>query len=181
MPMGMTMLPGMMPTAAPQLLMQPPQFMMAPPMPGMMMPGMIPQMAPQLAAGGAVPGVPADDGPNKRQRVDDATGLVPEKDYLAKFSGETTVRVSVPSSADKTQKEWNFNGQTESIVLPITQQVTHLKEALQAKVGVPAGKINLKHPTVGFLKDQFSLAFYNLGPEAPELQLLLRERGGRKK
>ena len=74
----------------------------------------------------------------------------------------------------------NLNGQTEEVTLPLAQTVAQLKEALQARVGLPAPRMNLKHAQWGFLKDHLSLAHYNLGPGS-ELQLLVRERGGRRK
>ena len=44
----------------------------------------------------------------------------------------------------------------------------------------PANKLQLSRDGVGFLRDQHSLAFFNVAGEV-QLQLSIRERGGRKK
>jgi splicing factor 3A subunit 1 len=43
----------------------------------------------------------------------------------------------------------------------------------------PANRLQLSREGVGFLKDQFSLGFYNVSEET-QLQLSIRQRGGRK-
>eukprot|EP00160_Parvularia_atlantis_P016874 Unigene5564_Nuclearia_a/m.17006 Unigene5564_Nuclearia_a/g.17006 ORF Unigene5564_Nuclearia_a/g.17006 Unigene5564_Nuclearia_a/m.17006 type:complete len:179 (+) Unigene5564_Nuclearia_a:1-537(+) len=150
------------------------------PMPPMM-PGLMPMLPPTMQPGmmGGM-GEEDEDGPNKRARTDEAA-LVPEHDFLQQHPQPEAVRVVVPLNQDKSQQQWKFNGQTEEVEVPLSTTVGQLKEALQQRVGVPAGKVNLRHPVIGLLKDQNTLAYYNIGHHSPELQLLLRERGGRKK
>jgi len=88
------------------------------------------------------------------------------------------VPVALPSVPD--DKTGKLKGQTEKLTVPLSQTVGEFKEALQALTGLAAGKINLKHSQWGLLKDHLSLAHYNLDGNS-ELQLLIRERGGRKK
>lgn len=149
---------------------------MMPPMPGM----------PPMSFMGQPPPPPPpdeDEQASKRQRVEESAALIPEQEFLNKFPGqEAYLRIAMPvAPSDQQQQPWNLNGQVEDVHLDPTCTVSQLKDALQQRVGVPAGKINLRHPAHGFLKDQLTLAFYNMGPYTPELQLLLRERGGRKK
>jgi len=47
-------------------------------------------------------------------------------------------------------------------------------------LGLPANRLQLSREGVGFLRDQFSLAFSNVAADVT-LQLSIRERGGRKK
>lgn len=47
-------------------------------------------------------------------------------------------------------------------------------------LGLPANRLQLSREGVGFLRDQFSLAFSNVAGDVT-LQLSIRERGGRKK
>jgi splicing factor 3A subunit 1 len=95
------------------------------------------------------------------------------------WQGPTTVAVAVPAQAAGEDKGVALHGQTETLTLPLTTTVAQLKELLQARVGLPAGRMNLKHAQLGLLKDHLSLAHYNLG-RGSELQLLTRERGRKK-
>jgi splicing factor 3A subunit 1 len=47
-------------------------------------------------------------------------------------------------------------------------------------LNIPANKQKISRDNVGFMRDEFSLAFYNVGPDV-QLLLGVKERGGRKK
>lgn len=55
-----------------------------------------------------------------------------------------------------------------------------LKERLAGVLGLAANKQRLVREPCGVMKDEFSLAFYNVAPDVI-LQLGTKERGGRKK
>ena len=55
-----------------------------------------------------------------------------------------------------------------------------LKARLAEVLGVPPNKQLLRREEVGFLRDELTLAYYNVLPEV-QLQFSLKTRGGRKK
>jgi hypothetical protein len=76
---------------------------------------------------------------------------------------------------------WNLNGQTVTVLVPLTSSVKQCKEALAAQHlgGAPANKLQLRYASLGFLKDAQSLAELNIPPGAL-LELSLKSRGGRR-
>lgn len=76
--------------------------------------------------------------------------------------------------------EGNLKGQTLEISMQsLAETIGSLKEKIAGEVQLPANKQKLSG-RAGFLKDNMSLAYYNIGPGEP-LTLSLRERGGRKR
>lgn len=89
--------------------------------------------------------------------------------------GAVRIRVSVPM----VEGESNFRGQTlELTVLSLSESIKSLKERIAGEVQLPANKQKLSSQA-GFLKDNLSLAYYNIGP-GDILTLGLKERGGRR-
>jgi hypothetical protein len=62
----------------------------------------------------------------------------------------------------------------------LRDSVGHLKSRLEGVTGVAVNKQKLNREGVGFLRDEFSLAHYNIGPDVV-LVLGSKERGGKKK
>ncbi|XP_064981452.1 probable splicing factor 3A subunit 1 [Musa acuminata AAA Group] len=148
------------------LPMPPPNMPMVPPPPPPQ--GMPPPPPPEEA-----PPLPDEPEP-KRQRVDDVS-LIPEDQFLARHPGSCRISVSVPSV-----DEGNLKGQLlEIAVQSLSETVGSLKEKIAAEVQLPANKQKLSG-RAGFLKDNLTLAYYNIGP-GETLTLALRERGGRKR
>ena len=56
----------------------------------------------------------------------------------------------------------------------------HLKERLASVLGLAANKQRLTREGCGFMRDEFTLAFYNVAPDVV-LVLSTKERGGKKK
>ncbi|XP_042020999.1 probable splicing factor 3A subunit 1 [Salvia splendens] len=136
-----------------------------PPMPLGMPPPPPPEEAP--------PPLPEEPEP-KRQRLDDSF-LIPEEQFLAKHPGTARISISVPNT-----DEGNLKGQVlEIAVQSLTETVASLKEKIAGEIQLPANKQKLSGKA-GFLKDNLSLAYYNVGP-GEALSLSLRERGGRKR
>jgi splicing factor 3A subunit 1 len=145
------------------------------PQPGMHMvpPPPLPQGMPPPPPEEAPPPLPEEPEP-KRQRLDDSV-LVPEDQFLAQHPGPVRVTVSVPNV-----DEGNLKGQIlEITVQSLSETVGSLKEKIAGEIQLPSNKQKLSGKA-GFLKDNLSLAYYNVaGGET--LTLSLRERGGRKR
>ncbi|RLN39791.1 putative splicing factor 3A subunit 1 [Panicum miliaceum] len=118
---------------------------------------------------------PLPDEPEpKRQRADDAS-LIPAEQFLTQHPGPASISVSVPNL-----DEGNLRGQVLEIhVQSLSDTVGSLKEQIAGELQLPANKQKLSVRT-SFLKDNLSLAYYNVGPGVV-INLTLRERGGRKK
>uniref|UniRef100_A0A0E0CIG7 Splicing factor 3A subunit 1 n=1 Tax=Oryza meridionalis TaxID=40149 RepID=A0A0E0CIG7_9ORYZ len=154
--------------------MPPPPHM--PTMATMVNPIGIPQPPPPLP-----PQPPAEEQPPqpdepepKRLRTDDAS-LIPAEQFLAQHPGPAHISVSVPNL-----DEGNLRGQVLEIgVQSLSDTVGSLKEQIAGELQLPANKQKLSVRT-SFLKDNLTLAYYNIGPGVV-INLTLRERGGRKK
>ncbi|KAK4399568.1 putative splicing factor 3A subunit [Sesamum angolense] len=144
------------PVSQPGMPMVPP-----PPMPQGMPPPPPPEEAP--------PPLPDEPEP-KRQRIDDSM-LIPEDQFLAQHSGPAVINISVPNV-----DEGNLKGQVlEIAVQSLSETVGSLKEKIAGEIQLPANKQKLSGKA-GFLKDNLSLAYYNVAP-GDSLSLSLRERG----
>ncbi|XP_055831409.1 probable splicing factor 3A subunit 1 [Solanum dulcamara] len=147
------------PMSQPGMSMVPP-----PPMPQGMMPPPPPEEAPPL---------PEEPEP-KRQKLDESV-LIPEDQFLAQHSGPARINVSVPNT-----DEGNLKGQVlEITVQSLSETIASLKEKISGEIQLPANKQKLSGKA-GFLKDNLSLAYYNV-VSGETFSLSLRERGGRKR
>ncbi|KAL6546192.1 hypothetical protein OROMI_021913 [Orobanche minor] len=151
----------------PFIHMSQPGMPMAPPPP---MPlGMPPPPPPEEAP----PPLPDEPEP-KRQKLDDST-LIPEDQFLAQHLGPARISISVPNV-----DEGNLKGQVLEIsVQSLSETVGSLKEKIAGEIQLPSNKQKLSGKA-GFLRDNLSLAHYNVG-SGETLSLSLRERGGRKR
>lgn len=161
-----------------------PGFGMPPPPGGMPPPPMgmgggmppPPGMPPHMQAGGTRPGGPlADEAAAKRARLDTFV-LQPEEEFLQEFSGASKVCVQCPEveGSDK------LVGQMLEVeVASLQDTVGHLKSRLEGVTGLAVNKQKLHRDGVGFLRDELSLAHYNVSPEVV-LVLGTKTRGGKK-
>ncbi|DBA99991.1 hypothetical protein WJX77_008545 [Trebouxia sp. C0004] len=163
--------------------MRPPGFPLVPPqMPPMMLGGLPRPMIPGMPMGappagpppmGPPPGGPPDA---KRQRRE---GLVlePEEEFLQKYPGPSKVLLLCPN----TDESEMLNGQLLEVeVASLQDTVGELKSRLAEVVGIAANKQKIGRDQLGFLKDELTLAHYNVSPDI-QLTLGVKERGGRKK
>ena len=91
------------------------------------------------------------------------------------LQGPAQITVSVPNL-----DEGNLKGQIlEITVHALSETVVSLKEKIAGEIQLPANKQKLSGKA-GFLKDNMTLAYYNVGA-GETLALSLRERGGRKR
>nr|XP_010912053.1 probable splicing factor 3A subunit 1 [Elaeis guineensis] len=150
-----------------------PMPMLHPNMPTVLPPPLPQGMPPPPPPEEAPPPLPDEPEP-KRLRTDDVS-LIPEDHFLTQHPGPARVSVSVPNV-----DEGNLKGQLlEITVLSLSETVGSLKEKIAGEIQLPANKQKLSS-RAGFLKDNLTLAYYNIGP-GETLSLALRERGGRKK
>ncbi|KAF9610181.1 hypothetical protein IFM89_020690 [Coptis chinensis] len=146
-------------------LLIPPHVYVIPPPP-------LPQGMPPPPPKEAPPPLP-DEPESKRQRID--FSLMSEEQFLAQNQGRIRITINVPNI-----DEGNLKGQhLEIVVDDLSETVSSLKEKIAGEVQLPANKQKLSG-RAGFLKDNMSLAYYNIGDEET-LTLALRERGGRKR
>ncbi|PON36689.1 Splicing factor 3A subunit [Parasponia andersonii] len=144
-----------------------------PSMPHGMPPPPLPHGMPPPPPEEAPPPLPEEPEP-KRQKLDDSM-LVPEDQFLAQHPGPVNISISVPNV-----DEGNLKGQSlEITVQSLSETVGILKEKIAGEIQLPANKQKLSGKP-GFLKDNMSLAYYNVGA-GETLTLSLRERGGRKR
>lgn len=81
----------------------------------------------------------------------------------------------------KVEGSETLTGQLLAVEMPsLLATVAELKARLSEVLSLPPGKQQLSREHVGMLRNELSLAFYNVGEEV-QLQLGLKERGGRKK
>jgi hypothetical protein len=96
-------------------------------------------------------------------------------DLFLFLQGAVRITVSVPNV-----DEGNLKGQLlEITVQSLSETIGSLKEKIAGDIQLPANKQKLSGKP-GFLKDNMSLAYYNIGA-GETLNLSLRERGGRKR
>jgi len=149
----------------------PPMFMQRPGGGPGMQGGAPPQGGMPMQSGGGG----ADEPPNKRQKTEES--LIPEMQFISRHPGPVNIRVTVPKVEDK--PEWKLNGQTLNFTFGIRDNIGALKAKINDEIGMPPGKQKLQLD-VFFLKDANTLGFYNIMNGA-NIQLQLKERGGRKK
>lgn len=74
-----------------------------------------------------------------------------------------------------------LTGQLLAVEMPsLLASVSELKARLSEALGLAPGKQQLSREHVGVMKNELTLAFYNVGDDV-QLQLGLKERGGRKR
>mmetsp|Transcript_3194 Transcript_3194/g.9737 ORF Transcript_3194/g.9737 Transcript_3194/m.9737 type:complete len:631 (+) Transcript_3194:145-2037(+) len=104
-------------------------------------------------------------------------GLVPEEEWIAKHGDNVQVHVKAPTHSNK---EWDLQGQTISLQVPLKATVGALKATLAQLTHLPSNKQKLQVDVLGFLKDSQTLASYNIGKDATVV-LEVKERGKKKK
>jgi hypothetical protein len=122
---------------------------------------------------------PAQDdleGPaTKKAKISEEINLIPEAQFLESHSGKCKLIIHVaPNVGGPTA------GTTMEYDLDWKTTVADLKTMLLKETSVAVNKQNIKHDRLGFLKDKYSLAYYNIESGTP-IQFSIKERGGKKK
>jgi splicing factor 3A subunit 1 len=106
--------------------------------------------------------------------------ILSEMDF-AKSLSSPNVPILIRIPEDSTYAAWNFCGQTISITVDVMATIKDIKQQIQSQLGgMPPNKMQLRKSNIGFLKDNLSLAYYNVGPSNNSLELLPKVRGGRR-
>uniref|UniRef100_A0A0R3RT98 Splicing factor 3A subunit 1 n=1 Tax=Elaeophora elaphi TaxID=1147741 RepID=A0A0R3RT98_9BILA len=116
----------------------------------------------------AATNAPTGDGPPPAKKARTEDELESEADWLMKVTGSITVIVQIPSTAPN--PDWKLDGRRLSVSMDI---------AAPDETGLPCSKQKLSYEGL-FLKDACTLAYYNMNTGAV-VQLLIKERGGKKK
>ena len=137
-----------------------------PPQPVMQPPGIAMALPP--------PSIPEQQPPTEYEPLSEA-------DFIATLSNPDEVPICICVPHDPDNSAWNFNGQTIDITVRAMSKIKDLKSMLKEQLGgMPMNKMQLKHPSSGFMnKDARSVAHYNIGPMTT-LDLVPKTRGGRK-
>jgi splicing factor 3A subunit 1 len=131
---------------------------------------------PPMPPRAAPPPMPEDLRDPKRQRTDGSFVLEAEDEFLATHAGAGKVKVQCPE-LDGSDK---LTGQMLEVeVSGLGDTIGALKERLAGVTGLLANKQRLSRDGVGFVKDNFTLAFYNVGEDVV-LTLSTKERGRKK-
>ena len=110
----------------------------------------------------AAPSLPAEDEPAaKRFKTEEQ--LVPEAEFLAQFGSEpVTFSIQVPIVSEK--PEWNLNGQLLKLTMPLTEQVSSIKNKLMDILTMPVSKQKLQLDVR--LRDSLYALFFFTHPES---------------
>jgi splicing factor 3A subunit 1 len=96
---------------------------------------------------------------------------------LHSYPGEAKVQIQCPD----VEGSESLSGQLLVVeVASLMEDVGEVKERLTGVLKMAVGKLRLSLEGLGLLRDELSLAHYNVSPETM-LQLSVKERGGRKK
>ena len=133
-----------------------------------------PGIAPLVGMAMAPPPPPPPEQPEENE-------VLSESDFIATLSNPDEVPICIRIPHDPSNSNWNFNGQTIDITLKAMSKIKDLKAMLKEELGgMPTNKMQLKHPSSGFMnKDALSIAHFNIGPMTT-LDLIPKTRGGRK-
>ncbi|OMJ90611.1 hypothetical protein SteCoe_7010 [Stentor coeruleus] len=105
--------------------------------------------------------------------------LLPEKQWAQMHQGSVPLHIQIPTEGG--DPNWGFRGQILQISVDIKQLVGEIKSQLSEILGgMPIQKMKLKNNIHSVLKDQNTLAHYNILP-ASIVELAIKERGGRRK
>ncbi|CAK9024666.1 unnamed protein product [Durusdinium trenchii] len=99
--------------------------------------------------------------------------LVPEAEWLQRFTDAQEVVFNVKADPE-------IGVSTLRLALQLTHSVRAVKERLIAVgVGMPIHKMRLREANVGYLRDERTLAYYNLS-SGSQLHLMPKKRAGRR-
>lgn len=174
MPIVAPPMPASVVTAAPVIQPpQPPVLMMPIPQQAVPLPSPFMGIPQSMLSMGM--GMMEEEPPAKRMRNED--NLMSEEAFLVRYPGLLHFTVAAPVYGEK--PEWRLQGQQMNFSMHPTESVATVKQKISELTGMPPAKQKLYWEGLYF-KDNYSLAFYNVLPEAV-VQLQVKERGGRKK
>jgi splicing factor 3A subunit 1 len=142
-------------------------------------PAVVPPPPPPAIPVGSLP-ADSDLEPNPVKDAVEIETIMSEAEF-AKSLSNSKIYLLIKIPNDPTYEAWNFNGQTISITVDVMTAVKDIKQQLQSRLGgMPLNKMQLRSSNIGFLKDNLSLAYFNIGPSNNSLELIPKIRGGRR-
>lgn len=105
--------------------------------------------------------------------------LIPAAEFTLAHPGPLTLNIQLPDAASSDRPEWNFDGKIIQLKCTPQESINELKIKIQNATKIPVARQKLFAPNLPPLKNQLSVAYYNLLSETC-LALHLKERGGRK-
>jgi splicing factor 3A subunit 1 len=116
------------------------------------------------------------DGPSsKKSKITEEINLLPEAQFLESHSGKCKLHIQIPAGAGGPKA-----GTTMEVDLDWKTTVGDIKALMLKETTVAINKQNIKVEKLGFLKDKYSLAYYNIENDTT-VQFSVKERGGKKK
>lgn len=129
--------------------------------------------------GPRVHALPVMDKSQHRNTDEILPNLIPEKQWAQMHPSNIPLHIQIPNEGG--DSNWGFRGQIIQITVGISQGIHEVKGQLSDILGgMPIGKMKFKNNVHSVMKDNFSLAHYNLLPGSI-IELAVRERGGRRK
>eukprot|EP01113_Clastostelium_recurvatum_P015777 TRINITY_DN18875_c0_g2_i1.p1 TRINITY_DN18875_c0_g2~~TRINITY_DN18875_c0_g2_i1.p1 ORF type:complete len:234 (-),score=66.37 TRINITY_DN18875_c0_g2_i1:165-806(-) len=124
------------------------------------------------------PPPPPDDEPgSKRSKTEEH--LIPEQAFLQSIPpGPVSMTVQVPTGTTKDELKFNFQGQALVVSFDPTEKIAAIKDKIKEQLGIPANKQKLRTAALANLRDEHSLAYYNMRP-GTVLMLAIKQRGGK--
>ena len=114
----------------------------------------------------------------KQKSLEDV--LIPAAQFISMHPDPLTLNIQLPDAASSSDKpEWNFNGKIIQLKCTPQESINELKIKIQNITKIPVARQKLFAPNLPPLKNQMSIAYYNLLSDTC-LALHLKERGGRK-
>jgi len=156
----------------PPMMQQPPQ---PPPLgllprPPQLPMGMMPP--PPMGMGAPMPPMPMMD-PNAM--MNEGPRLIPEEEFASMNVGPVNIIIAVPEGTSV-----GMPGQSMAVQCHVMTQIKDVKDLISNRLAdTPPNKFQLRCADHGFLRDNASLAHYNLGSNTV-IELVMRTRGGRR-
>ena len=152
---------GMPPAMPPPISLPPPPIMRMGGIPPDLPPGVPPGMPPGVPP---PPFDPTSGFPPPPEEIFSEDNLIPDTEFAATLP-TPNIQLEILIPHDATQMAWNFYGQTVSLNVPVMGTIKQIKEELRTHLNdIAINKIQIKSNLHGFLKDNLSMAYYNLGP-----------------
>lgn len=106
--------------------------------------------------------------------------LVPETQWAKMYPNPININIKVPEE-EAYDEDWGLRGQIIQLSVDIIQTIQSVKSTLSNILGgMPVLRMKLKTNLHSVLKDNESLAKYNISPGSV-IELAVKERGGRRK
>lgn len=108
-----------------------------------------------------------------------SSNLLPEDEFLRLHPDPVTLRIQLPDASVAERPEWDCGGRCIDIRCSPQETIHEVKMRIQRETSIPVPRQRLTTPGLPPLKNQSSIAAYNL-QDGAVLSVGFKERGGRK-